>query len=187
MFSSQCICEWCHICRRRVFLCRRRVFGDSRLGNLVPEGYHCWSPQYGILKYGSWIYRAKDTTSFQTSITLLVTNQSIPNEINISIQKYYSFFLLFRFPANTTLTQCWSNVGPPSATLAQHQTSTGSKPRVCWAAFSPVNTKHLCNVEPTSKTLCRRCTNVTQMCLLLHVWYCLQLTAGRDYKPTLIC
>ena len=26
--------------------------------------------------------------------------------------------------------------GPPSATLAQHQTSTGSMPRVCWAAFN---------------------------------------------------
>ena len=25
-----------------------------------------------------------------------------------------------------TLTQYWANVGPPSATLAQHQTSTGS-------------------------------------------------------------
>ena len=32
------------------------------------------------------------------------------------------------------LTQCWSNSCPPSATLAHHQTSTGSMPRVCWAA-----------------------------------------------------
>ena len=30
------------------------------------------------------------------------------------------------------LTKCWSNTGPQSATLAQHQTSTGSAPRVCW-------------------------------------------------------
>ena len=35
-----------------------------------------------------------------------------------------------------TLTQCWSNAGPLSATLAQHQTSTGSTPRVCWDAFN---------------------------------------------------
>ena len=59
--------------------------------------------------------------------------------------------LLFRFgakhlstlPANTTLTQCWSNAGPQSATLAQHQTRTGSTPCVCWAAFNPVNTKNI--------------------------------------------
>ena len=46
-----------------------------------------------------------------------------------------------------TLTQCWSDAGPKSATLAQHQTSTGSTPRVCWAAFNPVNTKHYCSVS----------------------------------------
>ena len=33
-----------------------------------------------------------------------------------------------------TLTQCWANFGPPSATLAQHQTSTGSTLRVCWVS-----------------------------------------------------
>ena len=43
------------------------------------------------------------------------------------------------WPVNTptnheTLTQCWSNSGPPSAMLAQHKTSTGSRPCVCWAA-----------------------------------------------------
>ena len=44
--------------------------------------------------------------------------------------------LLFRFsakhlstlPANTTLTQRWSNAGPSSVMLAQYQTSTGSTP-----------------------------------------------------------
>ena len=35
-----------------------------------------------------------------------------------------------------TLTQCWFIAGPPSATLAQHQTSTGSTPCVCRAAFN---------------------------------------------------
>ena len=43
------------------------------------------------------------------------------------------------WPVNTpskheTLTQCWSNSVSPSATLAQHKTSTGSTPRVCRAA-----------------------------------------------------
>ena len=31
-----------------------------------------------------------------------------------------------------TLTPCWPDVGPTSATLAQHQTKIGSLPRVCW-------------------------------------------------------
>ena len=52
--------------------------------------------------------------------------------------------LLFRFgekhlstlPAKPTLTQCWSTAGSQSATLAQHQTSTGSTPRVRWALWS---------------------------------------------------
>ena len=43
--------------------------------------------------------------------------------------------------------QCWSNAGTQSATLAQPQTSTGSTPRVCWAAYNPVNTKHYCSVS----------------------------------------
>ena len=33
-----------------------------------------------------------------------------------------------------TLTQCWANFDPPSATLAQHQASTGSTLRVCWVS-----------------------------------------------------
>ena len=35
-------------------------------------------------------------------------------------------------PAKTTLNQCCVNVGPPSATLGQHQPSIGSTSRVCW-------------------------------------------------------
>ena len=35
-----------------------------------------------------------------------------------------------------TLTRCWSNAGTLSATLAQHRSSTGSTPRVCWAGAS---------------------------------------------------
>ena len=48
-------------------------------------------------------------------------------------------------------TRRWPNAGPMLAhnlrALAQHQTSTGSTPRVCWAAFNPVNTKHYCSVS----------------------------------------
>ena len=43
---------------------------------------------------------------------------------------YYSVFgakHLSTLPANTMLTQYWSNAGPPSATLAHHQTSIGSR------------------------------------------------------------
>ena len=54
---------------------------------------------------------------------------------------------LSTLPANTTLTQFWSIAGPQSVTLAQHQTSTGSTPRVCWDAFNPENTKHYCSVS----------------------------------------
>ena len=44
---------------------------------------------------------------------------------------------LVNTPSNQdTLTQCLSDAGPQSATLAEHQTSTGSTPRVCWAAFN---------------------------------------------------
>ena len=49
-----------------------------------------------------------------------------------------------------TLTKCWSNAGPPSATLTQQLTSTGSTPRVCWPAGlamnTPANTRHLDSV-----------------------------------------
>ena len=49
---------------------------------------------------------------------------------------------LSTLPANTTLTQCWSNAGPLSA----HWSSTGSTPRVCWAVFNSLNPKHLYNI-----------------------------------------
>ena len=66
---------------------------------------------------------------------------------------YYSVFArhLSTLPANKTLTQCWTNAGPQSATLAQHQTSTVSTPRVCWAAFNPVNTKYYCPLWSVSE------------------------------------
>ena len=55
---------------------------------------------------------------------------------------YYS--VLSTLPANTTLTQYWSNAGPQSVTMAQHQITTVSTPRVCCTAFNPVNTKYYC-------------------------------------------
>ena len=45
-----------------------------------------------------------------------------------------------------TLSQRWFDVGPPSATLAQHQTNIGSKCRVCWY-------HHRLRSGPTSQTL----------------------------------
>ena len=70
---------------------------------------------------------------------------------------------LLTLPANTTLTQCWSNAGPLSATLAQHQASTDPKPRVSWAAFNPVNTKHLYNICTMLDQRRRHWINVVQM------------------------
>ena len=43
--------------------------------------------------------------------------------------------IVFR-PANT-LIDYWPDVGPPSLTLAQHDASTGSMCRVCWARVRP--------------------------------------------------
>ena len=79
--------------------------------------------------------------------------------------------LLFRFgakhlstlPAKTLLTQCWSNAGPQSATLAQPQTSTGSTPCVCWTAFNPVNTKHLYSICTMLDQRRRRWADVIQL------------------------
>ena len=64
---------------------------------------------------------------------------------------------------NTMLTQCWSDAGPPSATLYQHQTSTGSTPHVCWAAFNLVKAKHLYNFCTMLDQRRRRWADVVQM------------------------
>ena len=64
-------------------------------------------------------------------------------------------------------TRRWPNSGPPSATLAQHQTNTGSTPRVCWELrsaglvllntagddYKPTPTQCLLNVESASLVL----------------------------------
>ena len=70
---------------------------------------------------------------------------------------------LSTLPPNMTFTQCCSNAGPLSATLAQHQTSTGSTPvfaglrsiarwsgsDYCW----PSPTQCMLNVGPASPVL----------------------------------
>ena len=80
-----------------------------------------------------------------------------------------------------TSTKCWSNSGPPSATLAQHQTSTGSTPRVCWAALNPGNTKHLYNICTMRR---RRWAGVVQMLCKCFVFAWNSSWSGGDYKPT---
>ena len=61
------------------------------------------------------------------------------------------------WPVNTPskhemLTKCWSNSGPPSATLAQHKTSTGSTGLWVWKR-KPTPTQYLLNVGPASPVL----------------------------------
>ena len=59
---------------------------------------------------------------------------------------YYSVLVLVYTPSNMTSTKCSSNAGPPSAMLAQLQTSTDSTAHAHWAALNPVGTKHLYNI-----------------------------------------
>ena len=69
---------------------------------------------------------------------------------------------------NSQQTRHWPNAGPMlTHHLRRWPSITGSTPRVCWAAFNPVNIKHLYNVGPTAKTLCRRCTHVYTIVLCL--------------------
>ena len=58
-------------------------------------------------------------------------------------------------PVNTpskheTLTQCWSNTGSLSATLAQHQTSTVSTPCVCRSGSAYCWWRVLADTDPMS-------------------------------------
>ena len=66
-------------------------------------------------------------------------------------------------------------------TLAQHQTSTGSTSRVCWAAFNPGNTKHLYNICTMRR---RRWAGVVQMLYKCFVFAWNSSWSGGDYKPT---
>ena len=42
-----------------------------------------------------------------------------------------------------SLKQCWFDAGPPSATLAQHQTNTGSMSRVRWVRTYKIKQQNL--------------------------------------------
>ena len=90
------------------------------------------------------------------------------------------------WPVNTpskheTLTQCWSNSGPLFATLAQHQNSTGSMPRVCWAAglavhtasgdYKPTPIHCLLNVGLASPVL-RQYPFIPSQCFMLEAQAC---------------
>ena len=58
---------------------------------------------------------------------------------------------LFNTPGkHETLTQCWTKSGPSSATLAQHQTSTGSTPRVCGSGSAYCWRRVQANTDPIS-------------------------------------
>ena len=88
-----------------------------------------------------------------------------------------------------TLTQCWFNAVPPSATLAQPQTSTDSTPRVCWAAglavHTPANTKHWDSVGlllGQCRWLWTSSKPTLAQCIMLVGIH----TVGDEYKPTLI-
>ena len=55
-----------------------------------------------------------------------------------------------------TLTQCWYNVDPPSATLAQHCTNIGFMSRVCWyvtSTYAKVNRSNLVIASLKTKQL----------------------------------
>ena len=89
--------------------------------------------------------------------------------------------MLVYTPSKHDPNRCWCNAGPLSATQAQHQTSTGSTPRVCWAAFNPANTKHLYNICTMRR---RRWAGVVQMLYKCFVFAGNSSWSGGDYKPT---
>ena len=67
-------------------------------------------------------------------------------------------FLLkhLRLPGNhDILTQCWYNVGPPSATLVQHCTNIGLLSRICWELFCTCIFPHVCHVTTIFCIACR--------------------------------
>ena len=94
---------------------------------------------------------------------MLKSSKHICMQFTILIQDPdYDYSVLVRNTCqHSQQTRRWPDAGPKSPTLAQHQSSTGSTPCVCWAAFNPVNTKHLYKVVPT---LYEYYTNV--LCLL---------------------
>ena len=85
-----------------------------------------------------------------------------------TLRDYVLSGFFFRFGAkHSQQTRRSPNADPPSATLAQHQTSTGSTHRVCWELrsaglvllntagddYKPTPTQCLLNVGPASPVL----------------------------------
>ena len=85
-------------------------------------------------------------------------------------------------------TRRWPNAGPPSRTLAKHQTSTGSTPRVCWELrsaglvllntagddYKPTPIQCLLNVGPASPVLASIYSVLVSTLCHLHI-FCLFL------------
>ena len=64
-----------------------------------------------------------------------------------------------------TLNQCWFNVGPSSATLAQHWNSIGSVSRACWPLGGPLSwvKTQICRHDDTCES-----TPVLKLKAILH-------------------
>ena len=85
-------------------------------------------------------------------------------EIYYSVLVRNIMWLVYIPSKQETLTQCWSNAGPPSATLAQHHINTGSTPRVArlrvgllvvttGGEYKTTPTQCLLNARPASPVL----------------------------------
>ena len=105
-----------------VFCCGGNRF--LYLQHLLPQGSLLLRPQ--DLLPGRWSTATKSSLGSIRWATVLISSHPLMCKTQM--------WLVNTPSKHKTLTQCWSNSGPPSATLAQHKTSTGSTPRVCWAA-----------------------------------------------------
>ena len=81
-----------------------------------------------------------------------------------------------------TLTQCWFNSGPPSATLAQHTTTLVQ--RLLFAGLrvwqcKPTPTQCLLNVRPASPVLANRSIHKTVVSRPTSCWLYYQLMLAR--------
>ena len=90
-----------------------------------------------------------------------------------------------------TLKQCWFNVGPPSATLAQHEPHIGSMSRACCArtAFCHLFRMTWCNGLLDLQTLVRLTGILKGLCLLSGYYRLSQYMGGiwrhRSYRIAL--
>ena len=90
-----------------------------------------------------WPSWSDSVTKCQTQIVYLYDTLSVCRNLDtlpegwIGLLSVLIYWLTRYCPGSSTHDtfykwQCWLIVGPPSATLAQHQTSIGSTCRVCW-------------------------------------------------------